>query len=189
MGGTVTVSCLLNFTGQSGHRPTWIQEGGEIAFSWVRSHCRSEHGLEGVIAAIFGKFSLLPIPLLIPSLCPWHLPLPFFPSARLNLCKVNVQCCITPSHFPVHLVLCIHFTYSTSLYLHGAEVPIMGLSKLQEFVMDREAWCAVTHRVTKSRTDMTEQLNWTELNWTEVLMPRKRVESFFLKIYLLLIRG
>ena len=179
MGGTVTVSCLLNFTGQSGHRPTWIQEGGEIVFSWVRSHCRSEHGLEGVIAAIFGKFSLLPIPLLIPSLCPWHLPLPFFPSARLNLCKVNVQCCITPSHFPVHLVLCIHFTYSTSLYLHGAEVPIMGLSKLQEFVMDREAWCAVTHRVTKSRTDMTEQLNWTELNWTEVLMPRKRVESFF----------
>ena len=28
----------------------------------------------------------------------------------------------------------------------------MGLSELQELVMDREAWCAVGHGVTKSRT-------------------------------------
>ena len=28
----------------------------------------------------------------------------------------------------------------------------MRLSKLQVFVMDREAWCAVAHGVTKSRT-------------------------------------
>ena len=38
----------------------------------------------------------------------------------------------------------------------------MSLSKLQEFVMDREAWHAAIHGVTKSRTQLSD---WTELNW------------------------
>ena len=38
----------------------------------------------------------------------------------------------------------------------------MSLSELREFVMNREAWWAAIHGVTKSRTRLSD---WTELNW------------------------
>ena len=41
----------------------------------------------------------------------------------------------------------------------------MSLSKLQELVMDREAWHVAVHEVTKSRTRLSD---WTELKQTFV---------------------
>ena len=39
----------------------------------------------------------------------------------------------------------------------------MNLSKLRELVMDREAWRTAIHRVAKSRTQLSNWLNWTEV--------------------------
>ena len=40
----------------------------------------------------------------------------------------------------------------------------ISLGKLRKLVIDREAWCAVVHGVTKSCTQLSD---WTELNWNE----------------------
>ena len=44
----------------------------------------------------------------------------------------------------------------------------MSLSKLWEFVMDREAWCATVHGITKSQTQLSDR---TELNWSGLPFP------------------
>ena len=40
----------------------------------------------------------------------------------------------------------------------------VSLSELREWVMDREAWCAVIHGIARSQTQLSD---WTELNWKD----------------------
>ena len=51
----------------------------------------------------------------------------------------------------------------------------MNLSNFQELVMDREAWCAVIHGVTKSQTRLSV---WTELREQEVGMESLQRQSY-----------
>ena len=51
----------------------------------------------------------------------------------------------------------------------------MSFSKFQELVIDREAWRAAVHGVTKSQTWLND---WTELNWKVILFRDQNINIF-----------
>ena len=53
----------------------------------------------------------------------------------------------------------------------------MGLDGFWELVMNREAWHAVVHGITKSRTRLSD---WTELNWTSIGLNHLTTGSVYL---------
>ena len=54
----------------------------------------------------------------------------------------------------------------------------MSLSKLRELLMEREAWHAAIHGVTKSRTWLSNWIDWTE--WVSILLKGKATISISL---------
>ena len=59
----------------------------------------------------------------------------------------------------------------------------VSLGELRELVMDREAWHAAIHRVTKIQTWLSD---WTELNWRVYLQGAMK-ESEKSQIYSILV--
>ena len=64
------------------------------------------------------------------------------------------------------------------------DLMVMSLSKFQELLMDKEAWYASVHEVTKSQTQLSD---WIELNWCQpmIVLLSNCAYMFWKRIYAL----
>ena len=73
----------------------------------------------------------------------------------------------------------VDFFFSLQFYHQVLVCAGMSLSKLRELVMDREAWHAVIHGVTNSRTQLSElKFQLKTLSWIKMTFPSLSVARF-----------